>query len=82
MFITTQKKLAEAVGIHEVHLSNILSSKVRAGFSESLGERLAEVTGIRAILWATERRQTVKRLLREFFYAQKKLKRINAEKEQ
>jgi plasmid maintenance system antidote protein VapI len=51
VFLTDQKRLAAAVGVSTVHLSNIKNGKT--GVSDRLGDKLENATRIKKMVWAT-----------------------------
>lgn len=64
-FITSQLKLAEALGITPQYLSVVKKSNTA---SDVLLQKLEEVTGIKQILWASPaRRRTLEKELNAFF---------------
>lgn len=81
-FITNQEKLAKAVGISSVHLSNVKNGKTPA--SERFATALEKVTDIPQIDWLAPARKALRRnQLKEFFRKERmeELKSINQEAE-
>lgn len=69
--IVNQKALARRAGVTEKHLSNLKNRKGNG--SAELYATLEDLTGIKAMVWATAPKPTLKRKVREFFAQQKLL---------
>lgn len=79
VFLTTQKKLAAAVGVSEWHLSSIKAGK---GVSDALACRLEEATGIKNTTWASAgtKAERLKSSLKRFFKEEREREQIALKK--
>jgi len=74
-FITSQKELAQAVGVTQEHLSAWKNRK--ANPSEELIQEIKLITGISAVTLVAGSRATLSKKLKDFFVAQRTKKMMN-----